>query len=420
MQSLSNKNPLKEKKLDFSREIQIILCCSRVKMKEEDKEKLIYLLGNDLDWNFLIKTVVKHDVVPLVYQNLKLIDANSVPGDVLDYFHTFAYGVALRNAGFLKELLNVLEILKGHGIQALSFKGPILALLAYRSIGLRSFCDLDILVRKQDFLRACKLLISEKGYYASYELSFLNTKIKDFIIESSHEYSLTNGKTFIDLHQVLTVEIFLSASFTFDHLWSRLESIPVAGQNVPRFGTEDLLMYLCIHGSKDCWRSLKWICDISEFVNSHGNIQWQSLLGQAKALGCERSLLLGLSLAQNILGLRLPELVKIRIQKSKVVQQLTLEFTHRLFWEENTLGRSTSIKKFLLHWKLLDRLEDRLRFIQDMNRHIYHLIVSYILPREEDLKFFYLPKRLHFLYYLIRPTRLVWRRVFYTSSELNR
>jgi hypothetical protein len=419
MENSSDNAFLKEEEFDFSCEIEIILCCSRVKIDSKIKEKLTSLLRNDLDWSFLTKTVVRHDVVPLVYQNLKLIDSNFVPRDVLDYFHTFSYKIALRNTGLLKELLSVLEVLNRNGIQAISFKGPVLALLAYGSIGLRGFCDLDILVRKQDFSKACELLISEKDYYASYKLSFLNPKVKDFILKFSHEYSLTNGQTFIDLHQVLTVEVFLSTSFTFEYLWSRLEPVYVAGQNIPSFGAEDLLMYLCIHGSKDCWRSLKWICDVSEFVNSYADLQWQSLLAQAKALGCERSLLLGLSLAQDILELQLPELVKVCIQNSKVVQQLTQEFKYRLFWEENDLGRMISIKKFLLHWKLLDRTEDKLRFIQDINRHIYHLVVSYILPREEDVKSFYLPKSLYFLYYIIRPIRLTWRRLSCAQSDLN-
>jgi hypothetical protein len=225
---------------------------------------------------------------------------------------------------------------------------------------------------------------------------------------------------FIDLHQVLTVETFLSSGFTFEYLWSRLEAVHVAGQSIPSLGTEDLLLYLCIHGSKDCWRSLKWICDVSEFVNSHTDLPWSSVLEQAKILGCERSLLLGLSLAQDILSLPLPDLVKARIRENRVIQQLTQEFTYRLFWEDNNLGRAISIEKFILHWKLLDRLEDKLQFVKDINRHIYHLVVSYILPREEDLKFFYLPRRLRFLYYIIRPTRLAWRRLFCNPSELSR
>jgi hypothetical protein len=225
---------------------------------------------------------------------------------------------------------------------------------------------------------------------------------------------------FIDLHQVLTVETFLSSGFTFEYLWSRLEAVHVAGQSIPSLGTEDLLLYLCIHGSKDCWRSLKWICDVSEFVNSHTDLPWSSVLEQAKKLGCERSLLLGLSLAQDILSLPLPDFVKARIRENRVIQQLTQEFTYRLFWEDNNLGRAISIEKLILHWKLLDRREDKLRFIKDINRHIYHLVVSYVLPREEDLKFFYLPRRLRFLYYIIRPTRLAWRRLIGNPSELSR
>src|SRR5437870_4666302 len=54
---------------------------------------------------------------------------------------------ARRNLLMLRELLEVLDLFAEHSVPALPYKGPILAAVEYGNVSLRTFCDLDILVK---------------------------------------------------------------------------------------------------------------------------------------------------------------------------------------------------------------------------------------------------------------------------------
>ena len=85
--------------------------------------------------------------------------------------------------------------------------------------------------------------------------------------------------------------------------------IQVAGQSVRTLSPEDLLIYLCVHGTKHRWERLTWIADVAELVQSSGDIDWQTTIERSTALGSLRVVLLGLYLSHAVLGTRLPSRV---------------------------------------------------------------------------------------------------------------
>ena len=58
------------------------------------------------------------------------------------------------------ELIKILKLLKVNDINAIPYKGPVLANLAYGTISLREFNDLDIFVNKCDTYEVYKLMLS--------------------------------------------------------------------------------------------------------------------------------------------------------------------------------------------------------------------------------------------------------------------
>ena len=71
--------------------------------------------------------------------------------------------IALYNRHLTAELVRLTGLLKAAGVEAIAFKGPVLAAMAYGSIELRQFVDLDILVRQSDLPRIAEILTAE-GY----------------------------------------------------------------------------------------------------------------------------------------------------------------------------------------------------------------------------------------------------------------
>ncbi|NJM65460.1 MAG: nucleotidyltransferase family protein [Acaryochloris sp. RU_4_1] len=397
----------KLKKNDFSPEIKLILYCARTYVDSETTQQIQKNLGQGLDWSYLIETAIAHGVLPLLYHNLKLIDFEAIPNNIQQQLKNYAHNIALKNTLFLRELLKLLFLFKKYDIRAISFKGPVLAISAYQNLGLRHFCDLDILVCKQDFMKAFDLL-TDTGYHPAYEWNFLNRDFELALRRSKSEYSFTNGIVSIDLHQDLTVERFLSSSFTLDFLWERRQLISISGHTLYSFGTEDLLMYLCIHGSKECWRSLKWICDVAECIQQHPTINWENLLQESRNLGCERMLLLGLLLAHEFLDVKLPLAVSKRIAAHPESRYLANEFSKRLFWRDNLLSTQFTSEKFFLHLRMIEKTKNKLGCLWDLHRPILQFFLK-LVPNIKDKEFIPLPHYLYFLYYLIRPIRLLLR-----------
>ncbi|MCA9471117.1 MAG: nucleotidyltransferase family protein [Nitrospira sp.] len=44
---------------------------------------------------------------------------------------------------------------------------------------------------------------------------------------------------------------------------------------------EELLLILCVHGSKHVWEELKWVCDVTELIRAQ-QIGWMRLLQLAE------------------------------------------------------------------------------------------------------------------------------------------
>ena len=85
-------------------------------------------------------------------------------------------------------------------------------------------------------------------------------------------------------------------------LWRRLVPVSYAGATIKSLPLEDLIIYLCMHGSRHSWERLAWICDVAELVRLNPDTDWNKLLDQAASLGGQRMLGLGLIPCQRSSG----------------------------------------------------------------------------------------------------------------------
>lgn len=385
-------------------EVDLLLACCRTKFDPKAIAKIRQLAEQEINWPFLIQISKSQGVLTLLYQGIKLAKPHTLSVDHWQPLNQHAHNTSVFNALLTGELLKITKLLLYHQIRVLPFKGPVLAASIYGSISLRQFCDLDLLVNPQDFARAIDLLVAE-GYQLAYEWNFLDQDFERTLRNGKGEFQLRQGSIAIDLHQALTVETFLSSRFSFDYLWDRRQAVTLSGHSLDSFGSDDLLMYLCIHGSKECWRSLKWICDVAECVAGSPERNWQQLLQQSVTMGCERMVLLGLGLAHELLETDLPEIIHQQIQADPVCQYLGQDFANRLFQADNILGRAFTWQKFIRHWQMTETIGDRITCILDLGRPIHGAWIK-CLPNTRDREFLPLPESLYFLYYLIRPLRL--------------
>jgi hypothetical protein len=299
---------------------------------------------------------------------VQTIGADLVPPSVWAELQYHFHANAQRNLLLGGTLLRLLGLLARHDIPAIPYKGPVLAMAVYGNLALRQFGDLDILVRQQDVERAKDLLLAQ-GYrwWEQRPLTLLPRQRKVYELISA------DGQVLVELHWAIT-----SSTFYFPlnpaRLWERLETVVLLETPVRTLTSEYLLLILCVHGAKHHWHRLAWICDTATLLHVSAEINWEYLLEQADRLGCRRMLLLGVFLAQTLLGKSLSEPLQHRLDADVTIPSLTQEVQARLFSDARRPLAAIDRPLFYLH--LRERLRDRLRCSGYL---LYHAITSRLL-----------------------------------------
>jgi Uncharacterised nucleotidyltransferase len=212
-----------------------------------------------------------------------------------------------------------------------------------------------------------------------------------------------DGGTFaVDLHKGMTGREF-SCPLDFEYLLGRLQRIAVAGTEVPTLSPGDTLLMLAIQITKDTgsrYFQLAKICDIAELLRAYPGLDLAQVLRQARRLGGERMLLYSLRLANSLLGAVLPQEVVFEMRFHPAIDGLVDYARRQLFGEgDRTIADQPTVDQF--RWLVRERLVDKL--------YPYYLryVTDVIVPCELDRRLLRLPGRLSFLYYFIRPVRLV-------------
>jgi len=332
----------------------------------------------------------RHRVIPSLHHHLVRECPEAIPSKVSSSLEKLNQENTRSNLLLTGELLKLIDLLEAHGIAAVPFKGPTLALWAYGDMGRREFGDLDILVKKQDVPAVRELLVSE-GFSPRPELSAAQQAA---ILRFDCSHNFANGKNiWVDVHWDFVVPS-ASVQINTDELWSRLQPISVNRRELKTVSVEDLLLILCLHGFTHFWERLGWISDVAALIESREKIDWTLLLKNADRMGSRRILSLGLYLASNLLGAPVPPDVWTSAPADATVVALAEQVQRGLFREgTEALGILGEVR---LHLAMKEGKRDKLT----------SCIRLLATPRVDDWKLLPLPGSLFFLYYALRPFRL--------------
>ncbi|HKP86532.1 MAG TPA: nucleotidyltransferase family protein [Blastocatellia bacterium] len=370
-------------------EAELLLCCARTSISAEQRAKIRALLKEEIDWRCLREMADRHGLLPLLYSNLNAACAEAIPETCLDELQAFFRKNTISNLLLAGEMRGIVEMFESHGIIAVPFKGPTLALAAYKDIALRQFHDIDILLRRRDVLKAKALLIS-RGYRPDYELSAAQEAAH---LKCDCERNFKGG-IYVELQWEIVPRNY-SFKINDESLWERLGRVEFEGRALRALSPEDLLLLLCAHGTKHAWTRLAWICDVAELVSARSDMNWSELTERAKRLGGERMLMLGLSLACDLLGARIPQEMIEKVNADRTVKRLGAEVSERLF---GATGEGLQVIKHSLFFiRARERASDR----------ALSLVRMAFAPTVKDVTFIGLPRALSFLYYALRPARLL-------------
>lgn len=369
-------------------------------MEITEQENLESLLLQTLNWDYILKTAASHCILPLLCWHLLSLKSIHVPIGIQRELQAFFQQNTVHNFLLTRELLKIIDLLHNNNIVVAPLKGPVLAMSVYGNLSLRMFGDLDILVHKRDINMAKDVLLAQ-GYKLQVDLTQEQEKVhlKD---DAVFEFMRSDGRFPLELHWGITAPC-IPFPLNLDHLEGRLNSVELSGVSIPNIAPEETLIILCVHGTKHIWSRLAWICDVAELIRSTPELNWQRVIEQAQTLQVSRMVALGLFLAQDVLQVILPEFVNQWVASQRIVPELSKQVQQRLFAGDDV----SRIEDDFFIMQTMERFADRFAYA-------VHLAVTPSAKERSTLK---LPASISFLWYIIRPARLIMK---YTLRAVRR
>ncbi|WP_414544857.1 nucleotidyltransferase family protein [Nostoc sp. CCY0012] len=390
-------------------EIELLVCCSRTHIDPKTAERINTILQQEIDWTYLMEIAAYHGTIPLLYQSLKTTGKEAIPKTVLTQLQNHYHTNASRNLFLSHELLNILKLFEAHQVRAIPFKGLVLATSIYGNLAMRQFSDLDILVKQQDVVKAQELLITQKYQLEvdyGWQQTFVHSQKPDIVV---------------DIHWELTpLSYFPFKLPDFETLWQRSRFLTLNDESIIDLSSNDLLIILSVQvarGVNEDKVSLAQMCDLTELLRIQQTLDWEQLLQQVSSLELKRPFFISLFIVENLLNAPLPAPVKQAIQKQIQIDPTILIYAMRAQKQLFTEIKSPRIiKLFFQHLMIrgpLSRMPDRVYLVWQFLSFTTRLVITD--TNQADREFFLLPSGLSFLYYLIRPIRLVSR--YITNSK---
>ncbi len=384
-------------------ELSLLLACAHIPAEPETIESL----AQEVDWPAFVELARWHGVSPLVFHSLNKCGLGPEADEARTALQGDFQWNALNASRLSMELGSVVRFLEERGMPSVPFKGAALAASSYGNLWLRQFSDLDLLVRPEDALEA-KRALAERGYRSDLPMSDRQEAL--LVRHSPFAYSfalfLEGGPMEIDLHWRFAESGHAAYPPRLRDPWSRLIETRIHSASVHTLGPEDELLLVSAHAAKHGWERLRWICDIAQVVSTHPDLDWDDVLAAVSEAGTigERTLLTSLAIADAMFNLRLPAQIRARFESDRIVQRIAGEVLCGLGStdEEWPLWWPRSFQSDAYFLRMADGLGARLAYLARF------CIWRILAPDAKDRAAVALPGPLSFLYYLLRPARLLF------------
>ncbi len=337
-------------------ESELLVWCARTVVTDELKVRIQQRVQEPLDWEYVLNLAQYHGVGPLLYRNLSTLCSDLVPAESLTQLRQRTQAGALLNRLLVQELVVLCDAFVAQGVPVMPIKGATLASSVYGDLTLRDFSDMDLLIPKGSIAEAHAILLA-RGYERKDPSS--DPGERDHEDGPYHVFIKKRTLFRVDLQWVMAGEHF---AFQLDRpeFWQRRTAVPLANKTVQGLTPEDLLIVLCVHGSKHAWDSLKWVCDVAELLRAHNQLDWDRISSSASRWRCRRLLSMGLSLAHLVLDAPLPKTVRARLSADSDVQMLSHRMPFTLLADRR--AGVNEAQAVALYFTLKDSWWERWRF----------------------------------------------------------
>ena len=396
-------------KKEFGSSIALIALCCRIHFKSSNLDDLKgFIEAHEIDWTDLYKSCLKQKVRPLVYRILLKTELTETVKNTLT---NELNKLTLQSFEQAKETERIIFLFKENLIKLIPYKGTAFSKQFFGNIGMRESTDIDLIIASKDIPKAIALL--ENDGYSPYQKEYYELVGHDNFVQFHKDYSFDKHIGTKRLHHVeLHFNIISKTTYLPDN------------RNI--FATQQTTSYKLFQKEVDCllivehFRAvalhhmlmdtmgyLKTVVDLAQMWITIKEAQENNELSTAEIklfhkMGEHYNLPLVQYTLSELLGVETLEnrklkpnnniinrvlsgsYRKVRKNHSPLLNTITFTYTHLKY-------------SSCFYLKQYDRL-----------KYIFKSILSFTKPQPEDCLAINLPKPLYFLYYIIRPFRLLF------------
>ncbi|MDB5594921.1 MAG: hypothetical protein JWM36_1882 [Hyphomicrobiales bacterium] len=303
------------------------------------------------DWAPTFNAALDNGTLALVCWHLQALPEDALAPELREAAQTFLNQQRKMVEAGLAQWRDVLGALEREGIQVIPYKGPVSASAYGDQPWLRSFRDLDVLVREPDFDGAIDCL--EAMGYQSDGVSIDGWQRKAIRRRARQETLYSSGLA-VEPHCGFA-QRSLGLELKVDDVFARARAGQMHGRDVLVMAPEDTFLVLALHGGKERWQRLIWVVDVAEHLKGHPGFDWDFALHRARACGLERCALLSLLLVHDLLGAPVPAHYILQARGNRVCVGLAAQVEAALATAGSSAGWA-EVKRF--QSRLLERPRD--------------------------------------------------------------
>lgn len=211
----------------------------------------------------------------------------------------------LRSMQITAVLEELVKELDKKGLGVFSIKGPVLSQRLYKDIGKRHYNDLDLVVRREQFLEIV-MVLEGKDYKLAHPNDGLTLEQWDYYFKYKKDVALLNRENdvVIELHLgIFRQELIRKGTEIIN--WASLVEERIGSVQVKCLNLNISFLYLIYHGGQHQYFRLFWLNDIAEALGKWDlNHKW--IMEKASDLGIDRLLGMGLLLSKEFFGTKIP------------------------------------------------------------------------------------------------------------------
>lgn len=300
----------------------------------------------------------------------------------------------------------VLDQLVRAGLDFMVVKGLAVGHVVYPNPDLRSFNDLDLIVRERDWSDMHRALLA-MGFQPEKPWAHPPPKLVPEAVLYELKYWHPQRRLLVEVHYEDILNTGL-ASCNPEMYWKRVTWVEIDGIAVKAMSLEHQLVHLCAHAHYHGYSRLNWLTDIAFIIRDHADqIDWDMVLATVRNEEAQVSVYYTLDILTRLLGVSAPRGVVAALRPDWFrrwlhewfMPQEKLLSLQPMWRPDFSFYFTPLLKRLLPDLLVMGRRRDKIRYLWRL-----------LLPPRDWLRYYYQlgdTERI-MLHYLLHPLKLAW------------